>query len=56
MSTELYCVARVSCEARAQVTSPGFDSYQVMKATLRASKKNLLIERILYNGRLVILH
>ena len=43
----LYCVARVSCEASAQVTSLRFDSYQKMKATLRASKKNMLIDRIL---------
>ena len=44
---ELYCVAWVSCEARARVTSQRFDSYQMMKATLRADKKNMLIERIL---------
>ena len=53
---ELYCVAWVSCEARAQVTSPRFDSYQMMKATLRADKKNMLIERILLCPGHTLLH
>ena len=53
---ELYCVAWVSCEARARVTSPRFDSYQMMKATLRADKKNMLIERILLCPGHTLLH
>ena len=53
---ELYCVAWVSCEARARVTSQRFDSYQMMKATLRADKKNMLIERILLCPGHTLLH